>query len=196
MTENLRLGRTEGETILTPNDSDVTDTITLPVAEHDTANRWADSWLDSAGADQWHTYATGNDVYGNVYNWYTATSGTGSSSDTSGDASSSICAKNWGLPAGTGNKSWDNLMDVYSINITSMSHTLDSPLSFTKSGIYFYDTGYGANGLVATYWTKSSAYLDVALVADAMDADYNGLYFNTRHPGAKVDGYAVRCAAR
>ena len=91
MAQNLRLGK-ENETItLTPADSNVSSNWTLPA----TNSSFPTSCTDAA-----YNMSSGNTSYGNYYNWYAATAGTGTCAMASGNATDSICPKGWRLPTG------------------------------------------------------------------------------------------------
>lgn len=68
MTQNLRIGGDE-EITLTSEDSDVEAAFVLPIAQ----TNGKVGWNNAAP----HIYDTGSDETGGIYNWYTATAGTG-----------------------------------------------------------------------------------------------------------------------
>ena len=65
------------------------------------------------------TSSTNKRAYGNLYNWWTTTAGTGTHANTNGDtdANSSICPKGWKLPSNTSDGSYTNLMQAQIPNI-------------------------------------------------------------------------------
>jgi len=136
-----------------------------------------ESWL-SDGNDVYniknvpHSYTNGNlttttydgdtQYYGNYYNWYAATAGTGTYDDN--DADYSICPKGWGLPQIWNEKSYQDMLgDTY--NVVNKSGDLyevqSKPISLIPAGYYSDskiihtgDTGAGSEGW---YWTKTSS---------------------------------------
>ena len=114
MTQNLALGSTTADLTLTPSDSNITSgSFIIPTTAVQTSG--STSWGDASNSSNAkHVYATGNTTYGNYYNWYTATAGTGLGTMSSTSASSltnatdSICPKGWRLPDGgtSATKSW------------------------------------------------------------------------------------------
>ena len=146
MTENLRLGSSTATMTLTSNDSDVTSDFVLPIAQTSDGVEWT--------ADTKRVYATGNAAYGNYYNWFTATAGTGVSTMVSTsatdllNATSSVCPKGWRLPDGG---------------------------QSTKMSFYQLDKAYGGNG--------ANRLPDVAqrdkFMADPLNFLYSGLYENS-----------------
>ena len=120
MLANLKLGSTIGTTTLTPADSDVASTFTLPrlyggTNWGDETDTW-DATYQSADPDDTDDHrsrdypraygpvtgdtGTGETNYGYLYNWSAVTAGesTTSHDETAGDASNSICPAGWRLP--------------------------------------------------------------------------------------------------
>ena len=168
MTQNLRLGSTSSTITLTPDDSNVTSTYVLPIAQNSGSSAWSDA---SNSTNSEHVYAQTNTTYGHLYNWYTATAGTGlgTMSSTSAanltNASSSICPKGWRLPDGgtSATKSWYALDIALGGNGTNRTDAtqrnkfINAPYSFPYSGYYASGgglSGQGSNG----YWWSRSAY--------------------------------------
>ncbi|MBQ7311363.1 MAG: InlB B-repeat-containing protein, partial [Alistipes sp.] len=96
MVQNLRLINKT----LTPADSNVSANFTVP-ASTPAGSSWCTS-NSSACDDKPLAYydASTRSSYGALYNWYTATAGTGTYNTSSGTVSSSICPKGWRLPTG------------------------------------------------------------------------------------------------
>ena len=168
MTQNLRIA---GKTI-TPADSNVTTSYTIPASSpsgfiaHDTSNAYVDS-------------------DGGLYNWYTATAGTGTQSMSSGNTTNSICPKGWRLPTGGSSGEFQTLYNNYN----SLSALRSSPVHLTLSGDVGNSTPYG-RGSYGRYWSSTAhssgnAYL-IYLAASNVYPAYNiGTYF----------GFSVRCVA-
>ena len=166
MTQNLRIA---GKTI-TPADSNVTTSYTIPASSpsgfiaHDTSNAYVDS-------------------DGGLYNWYTATAGTGTQSMSSGNTTNSICPKGWRLPTGGSSGEFQTLYNNYN----SLSALRSSPVNLTLSGDVGNSTPYG-RGSYGRYWSSTAhssgnAYL-IYLAASNVYPAYNiGTYF----------GFSVRC---
>ena len=137
-------------------------------------------------------------AYGNLYNWYTATAGTGTTSVTSGDAEGSICPKGWQLPPNEGNGSYTDLMTAQIPGIPTSSDAgaagqvytaqfVQAPLSFVLSG--YYGSGLGDQGSVGHYWSRTA---DSANNARNFYFYTNG-GFNLQSGSYKYNGFAVRC---
>ncbi len=169
MTQNLRLGSSSSKILLSQTDSDVTTSFELPIAQTSGADVWSD-WQDTV--DSKHVYATNNTSYGNYYNWFTATAGTGtytmaSTSTTNlNNASSSICPKGWRLPDGgwAATKSW-HVLDIAlggsggnrGGDITRRDKYIATPLSFPFSSFYSYQDGmYPPDGSRGYWWSRSA----------------------------------------
>ena len=194
MKQNLRLAKAM---TLTPDDSDVSSNFNLaaPMATDS-------GWCSTSGCvDNSNTYYTeARSSYGAIYNWYTATAGTGTYS-TTGNASSSICPKGWRLPIGTSsgdfvaldialggdgsNKANDPAMFTNYKNIAGfdLPGTINSTLILVgEYGRWWSATGPTANANAAIYM-----YIDLR----------NGT--DTIYPFAsnsKSFGGSVRCIAR
>ena len=168
MTQNLRIA---GKTI-TPADSNVTTSYTIPASSpsgfiaHDTSNAYVDS-------------------DGGLYNWYTATAGTGTQSMSSGNTTNSICPKGWRLPTGGSSGEFQTLYNNYN----SLSALRSSPVNLTLSGDVGNSTPYG-RGSYGRYWSSTAhssgnAYLIYLAASNVYPAYSIGTYF----------GFSVRCVA-
>ena len=227
MTENLRLGNNPDSTstiansiILTPNDSDIPadgtnftidsaliQTSTFVPTGYDT--NWNDSNWDkeriysfTADADS-TTSATNKRAYGNLYNWYTATAGTGTTTGVIGgaDAPASICPKGWKLPPNEGDGSYTMLMQSTSTtnsistaisgNSVSYVEALQKPpLSFVLSS--YYGGSPSETGSHGVYWSRTSHYSNQDLSRDLDFYTSNGNYY-LQSALYKYYGFAVRC---
>ncbi len=99
MLNNLKLGSTTSTTTLTPTDSNVASTFTLPqVVTTGTADYDNPGVYGPVAGDT----GSGATNYGYLYNWSAATAGESRTSHTEadGDAAYSICAAGWRLPTG------------------------------------------------------------------------------------------------
>jgi uncharacterized protein (TIGR02145 family) len=134
---------------------------------------------------------------GYLYNWYTATAGTGSYSLSSGNATSSICPAGWNLPTGGSSGQFAVLNNAMATGSTSAS-TIDSattrpnwryngPFEGSLSGFYY--SGFSSAGSNGYYWSSSAS---SSTSAYNLLFGYSGVYpsnssFNKSH------GFAVRC---
>ena len=127
--------------------------------------------------------------YGNYYNWYTATAGTGTYSLISDNATGSICANGWTLPLGK-----------KSNNDEGQFATLGSALGITSYGIYTAD---GSNrmrtypnnfifndGYLGGYWSRTAYGMKEA---NYMLISNMYIYYNAGNGRGKHNGYYVRC---
>ena len=203
MTENLRL---DGDTIVEPEKSDVSESFALASAQTSGAITW--------NANTNHVYATGNT---RLYSWYTATAGTGNETTSSGDASASICPKRWELPSANGDKNFLSLLNgEYGIpgpyvSLDSVNYTVltSFPLSHQNdgnAGIYCgkantYGCGYvtSVTGSPTTYgyWTKTAydASHTYHFSYPAMGINHWGGWGNAQHPNRDW-GTSIRCVAK
>ena len=170
MTQNLRI---INKTI-TSADSDVINNYLIPVSSKNGFNSddSSSSYIDPD--------------YGGYYTWYAATASTGTYSMSSGEATSSICPKNWRLPTGGVSGEVQNLYDKY----PSSSALVSGPPRMVSSGWLYGNTFYD-KGVHGFYW-QSSSYNN----HDAYAAHVSNGIFNPVHKVDKRDGLAVRCVAR
>ena len=143
-------------------------------------------------------------LYGNYYNWYSATAGNGTYSTSSGNMVGDLCPAGWTLPT-SGSASMNfGLLDVALGGTGSTSTSSTTPTGAVMSAAYqsypnnflysgsvdgSYVSGRGIYGL---YWSKSAG--------DSSNA-YALLFRNDRvHPFNyyyyKYDGFSVRCLAQ
>ena len=172
MTQNLRIV----DKTITPADSNVTTNYTIPASS-------------ISGFDP-GSYGTSNAYINSdsgLYNWYTATAGTGTLALSTDDqnTTASICPKGWRLPTGGNNGEFQALYNNYN----SSSALRSNPVNFTLHdlvGLSSHDNQ-GSNGY---YWSStvdsSSDAYDLYLdTSDVYPADY----------GFKYLGFSVRCIA-
>ncbi len=174
MTQNLKL---TGAKTLYVSDSNVASDWNLPAVN----TSFPTSCVDTA-----YNMSSGNSTYGNYYNWYAATAGTGTCAMTSGNATASICPKGWRLPTGGSSGEFQILYDNYSSASAMMS--ADGP-AFVLSGRR-YGTSTGLQGSNGFYWSST--------VYGANNAYYLGLDSSSVRPAygyEKYRGHTVRCIA-
>ena len=114
----------------------------------------------------------------------------------SGTASDSICPKGWRLPGYSGSGSWYDLVRKYN-NGTGNSAPKDtflqiSPLSFFRSGRYYYVSGalyYRTS--IGDYWSgrfysRTNSY----------NLDFGSTYLYPQHEFDRGYGFSLRCLVR
>ena len=179
MTDNLRLGKDTPIT-LTPSDSDVVSSFTLPAAPETMTSS------DFSAFDTANVYI--DSTYGGYYNWYTATAGEGTRDYDSSFTEHSICPKGWKLPVGyTDGDFWHLYYDYYD----SVAALLDEP-NFKLGGYISYGTIAGnGQGSYARYWSSSNTNSDYAA---SLYIASNDVMPSNSYP--KRYGHSVRCLAR
>ncbi len=151
----------------------------------------ANDTIDSSTVTESSTTSGGTHYHiGNFYNWTAAIAMNSSSGKNSGDMNQSICPAGWRMPAYSGDKSYQNLVNTQNLTAGTSGNVQNSPTYFVYSGSW---TGshYQIGGRGA-YWSsvaKSSStayyfYFDTV----------NGLY--PQGDGSKSTGYLLRCVAR
>ena len=171
MTQNLRIA---GKT-LTPADSDVTSSYTIPASSisgfssYDTSNAYVDS-------------------DGGFYPWYTATAGTGTYSlSTNGQNTTvSICPKGWRLPTGGGGGEFQALYNNYNSSSVIRSNPVNLVLSGYVSSSSRYSQGSDGYYWSSTVYSSSYAYTLYLNSSNVDPADSRTKYV----------GFSVRCIAR
>lgn len=186
MVDNLRLGDTDTDYLLTPSDSDVAADFTLPASitttqSNSTPQIYVDDTVDDLGK-----------YFGNRYNRYAVSGGTNQL-----DGNSSICPKGWTLPDSYGSSSYkryDAVLNYYRpyIYYDSYEHSsslsygdttneqlkmLQDPLTFSYTGTY--DGNNFEDRSVGYYWTKRGTnYYNYSLYK----------IYPTKRPGTIQDG--------
>ena len=208
MTQNLDLGDNSTEQnplVLTPEDSNVSANFELPAMQKGNDYGSNYKWNEGGAGNTTNTkhmydftghstYDANATTYGNLYNWYTATAGTGTADMTSGDATDSICPKGWQLPSNYGNKSYNNLLTTtYALSGSAGSTTMQNvPFSFPFAGDYGYSDGslyvQGGNGL---FWSSTAGSTNNAI---HLSFNRNGISPNGSY--GKAYGSSVRCVAQ
>ena len=202
MVENLRLG---GSTAITlhSSDSDVSSDWVLPAAQTSGSDEWSDA---SNSTNTKHVYAQSDTTYGNLYNWYTATAGTGTgdmeTTDTANpvNATDSICPKGWRLPDGgqSTNKSFYALDVALGGNgspradATQRDRFNNVPYSFPYSGYYNYYGGVTDQGSNGLWWSRSAFTAVGQTYYFTLGANS---YMDPQHPNSVGYGFSVRCVA-
>ena len=203
MTQNLALGSNTNNTVLTPADSNVSTNFTIQSSAVQTSGTtgWDATSVHvyiQSGSDSGIKDAQGNNVpYGNLYNWYAATAGTGTSSMVSVNATADICPKGWRLPDGGSStdksfKSLDKAMGGTGENRNPDTVSRDkyraTPYLFPYSG--YYNGGLYAQGSNGHWWSRSaytlSSYAYYFLLGGSGTV-YPQNFDNN------VDGFSVRC---
>ena len=179
MVENLRLsGGTSGRTLYS-SDSNISTASWILPSEN---TSFPTSCVDTA-----YNMSSGNTTYGNYYNWYAATAGSGTCAMTSGNASSSICSKGWKLP--TSGSSTSDFQVLYN-NYNSSAAMRGDPVNFVLSGYRYGSSTYG-QGSGGFYWSSTaynSGYAYYLSLGSSSVSPQNNYY--------KYGGLAVRCVAQ
>ena len=178
MTQNLRL---LGKRVLWPDDSD------LAIANYTLWEPSYDSWcasIEQPCVDADRSLDSGNSADGAYYSWSAATAGTGTYS-TTGNASSSLCPKNWRLPTGGSSGEFQALYSKYN----SSALLRGNPFTATISGYVFLGSVQSSLGL---YWS-STPYSDPAI---AYDLALSESAVNPASPQERYFGLNIRCVAK
>jgi len=152
----------------------------------------------TAGINTTTTYDGDTQYYGNYYNWYAATAGSGTYEMTfsDNDVTSSICPSGWELPRYTDEKSYNNLITAYNITTTEdtgVQAIRSRPLSFVFSGHYASGSGaiYDKDSL-GRWWESKSGTVYNAYGFQVYDSTST----KTKIQSAKNFGRPVRCVAK
>ena len=192
MIENLRLGGTTAMQLDSTNSNLASGaTFTLNASQDPTQTAWCtddnatcldQSMLFSGNTTSPVSDATTPDAniysYGNYYNWYSATAGTGTYAISSGNATASICPKGWRLPTG---------------NTGGEYHALGAgfrayPNNFIYSGSVN-DAQFLNIGSYGRYWSSTVAnQAKIYFLRFDSTQIYPGTY-----EGYKYNGFSVRC---
>ncbi len=203
MLDNLKLGSTSGTLTLTPADTNIASTLTLPQltdnAPMDTQED-QDNLFDTPfvfGPVPGDT-GSGETNYGYLYNWSAATAGESREShdENAGDALYSICPANWRLPTGgsggefstldiawggTGEGSWDGEPNIAQWNY-------NGAFKGVFSGGWFGE--FVVQGDYGVFWSASA-------FPDGADGAFPAYFGGTEvYPAGSSDryaGFSVRC---
>ena len=171
MQQNLAL---DGDRVLTPADSNVTENISLPANITEGA-------VSVNTAMQIIKNKEGYD--GNLYNWCAATV-SGDCSGITTEQTNSVCPKGWRLPSNTGSPSYLDLFNIYSVDTYSGAEA--TPFYYTRAGYYisvYGEQGNGGNYWVRTLYNSSAPYL----------FSYGTNYFYPQNYMGKNGQASVRC---
>ncbi len=213
MIENLRLADTDSNNSpITLNSTNTNNPASAFTTLSATSNEWCTEYnsktcvnqnkLNTSNTISFTSNTTGSQYsdiysYGNYYNWYTATAGTGTYSQTSGNATGDICPNGWSLPTGgTGGQysSLDSAMGGtgdYQDTAEASNRWRTYPNNFLYPG--------GWSGSVASVRGTSGIYRSRTAFRGS---DTYGLYFDSENvePGTfndfKNGGSTVRCLAQ
>ncbi|MDO5481115.1 MAG: hypothetical protein Q4F60_02090, partial [Candidatus Saccharibacteria bacterium] len=150
---------------------------------------------------------------GNLYNWTTATLGSGVDLS-SGEATASICPAHWQLPNNDGTRSIINLLVTYygesargqtgnpqtgtatePSALAQMQNLLRSePISMVVSGRYNRSSGTWSGRTTAGGYVWSSTAGSAAIAAHGLDTSPS--YFNPQNSYYRGGGLTVRCVSR
>ena len=156
--------------------------------------RWGSSQPTEEETNTDHSQKGELPEYGNYYNWYAATVGTGTYYMGTKSASATICPKGWTLPRATGADSFSRLVELYKLDIPTsdvdaLSYMTSDPVSFVIAGIYYYNGLIGGAGEWGGYWTSEAS----NLVAATFSMDNESAEQNYNH---KTMGFPVRCVVK
>lgn len=139
---------------------------------------------------------------GYIYNWYTATAGTGTYDLASGNAVASICPAGWRLPTGGNYGEFAVLNNAMATGATTASISANAttvpnwhyngPFEGAMSGGY--NNGFSYVGYLMFYWTSSANAASNAFYVDIETGDLN-MSNDTYTVYGKNHGMAVRCVA-
>ena len=182
MTENLRL---VGPKTLTSTDSDVLANYALPASS-------TSGWCTSSDADTCYNTQnvlySNNSTYGTYYSWVAATAGSGLSLST-GNATSSICPKQWRLP------SKGDIETLINYHYSTISVILEAPTSFVLSGTRDGDISHG-QGYTGYYWSSLAG---AGMLKSAYGLSYNNSSSSYIYPSFRYDkrlGMTIRCMVK
>ena len=219
MTQNLDLDIKAGRTY-TSADTDLANstigTSWTPTASTSTTTSWTSSDTAPESYDPGNLYWNGNVTtssgslsdrtttdpsatsggthyhVGNYYNWTAAVAMSDSSSYTTDlqDVNQSICPAGWRLPTYSGDKSYQNLVNIQGLTAGTSGNIQNTPTYFVYGGVWDGSSYYvGLNG---SYWSS---------VVKSSSTSYL-LYFYARGGlfpqsfGSRYLGLSLRCVAR
>lgn len=143
--------------------------------------------------------------YGNYYNWYTATAGTGTYSLDSGNAAGSICPAGWHLPSGNTNGEFSKLDFAMGGSGSNQSGSgsvdaVNNWISFPVNSVgasRISAGGYYLRGSSANHWTStpvsSSTNAGSAYVMYVLYGGMSTIWPGDNHNNYKIYGSTVRC---
>jgi uncharacterized protein (TIGR02145 family) len=220
MSQSLMLDLTEGEELVVSNNDGTTSVVTPDTSTQKVSEL---AWGADSDIDEWHSYrpqangryykrgitksstptASGNEYKweesGNLYNFYTATAGTGTSEVIDDEAPSSICPKGWRLPHNQGINSFDRLVAAYNISTSGeegvAAMRLD-PLNFIEQGYYSFSTGkIYEQGVTGNYWSARTLNADSPYGAYDLIIGSPRVFVGVHSTNYRAYGFSVRCVA-
>ncbi len=129
--------------------------------------------------------------YGNYYNWYSATGGTGTSSVTSGNVSGDICPNGWSMPTGGPSGQYINLYNIMSGLSDDYVDFAAYPTNYVFNGFWHPDIGAYNRGLYGFYYSKTAYNFDNAYTVSVGNNSFMHLVANDNL--SRTMGHAVRC---
>ena len=209
MIENLRLADADSNNNpITLNSANTNNPASAFTALSATSNEWCTEYnetcinqnnLNTNNTISFTTNTTSlqkSDIYsyGNYYNWYAATAGTGTYSQTSGDATGSICPSGWTLPSGGSDGQYSSLDSAMGGTGSGQGTAVASnrwrsyPANFLYSGSWW-GSAPGARGLDGFYWSRTAygrgSAVELGFNAETVNPDTS--------VSGKPYGYTVRC---
>ena len=129
--------------------------------------------------------------YGNYYNWFSATAGSGIYNESSGNMEYDICPAGWFLPSG--NVSGDYAVLESSANVVNgglASATFRAfPINYLYSGSV-YESSLGYRGTEGAYWASTASSNDYAFGLFFKKYEFRAAFANRKH-----FGFAARCVS-
>lgn len=219
MLQNLKLGKTQDNIVLTSTDSNVESNFTLSSNEAGAEGKFlnyyrTDDDIVGIGTKVYYMdkseYYCSN-MYGCYYNWYTATagSGTGGGSTATGagiNVNYDICPAGWSLPTGGSSGDFQNLAVAYGYGVDSDSAVLGKllvadPINVVDNVNGSYIPGFLQGGACGSGGCSLSGGFGAYQSRTAYSIGYNyGLFvkeatsdLNLLHKVDKSVGMAIRC---
>ena len=210
MIENLRLADTDSNNSpIILNSTNTNNPASTFTALSATSNEWCTQYdsetcvnqnkLNTSNTISFTNNTTSSQVsdiysYGNYYNWYTATAGTGTYSQTSGNATGDICPNGWSLPTGNTGGQFSVLDSAmggtggYQSTAEASNRWRSYPNNFLYSGVWYGSVAVG-RGISGNYWSRTAGNSSSAY--DLLFGSKNV----TPDTGINVKGYSntVRC---
>lgn len=185
MLTNLKLGSTTSTTTLTPSDSNVSTSFTLPQLtttgspEHDLPRAYGPIPGDTG---------SGATNYGYLYNWSAATAGETRTTKPagSGNAASSLCPVNWRLPTGGAWNTATNELSTLNARMAGLSGVTDP--GYTASTYYF--AARAANWLPAGLFKGALSGNWLNTLSNQASLGY--LWSRSAHSSSANDAFAAR----
>ena len=210
MIENLRLADTDSNNSpITLNSTNTNNPASAFTALSATSSEWCtdnnktcinQNKLNTSNTISFTNNTTGSQAsdiysYGNYYNWYTATAGTGTYSQKSGSATGDICPNGWSLPTGNTGGQFSALDSAIGGTGSDQYNTPEASnrwRSYPNNFLYSGEWGGSVareRGAYGLYWSRTAG-----TSSSALGLNFASEYVN---PGTGVNikrlGYTVRC---